>query len=479
MATFERTTQVLVLGAGPGGYAAAFMAADLGMEVTVVNREPNPGGVCLYRGCIPSKALLHAAKVINEAREAEHYGVTFGSPQIDFAKLRDWKSSVVEKLTGGLGSMAKQRKITYLQGEGKLRDAHNLEVTLHNGDTGVVKFEKAILATGSRPILPPMFNIGSPRVWDSTGGLDMEELPKRLLVVGGGYIGLELGSVYAALGSEVTVVEATAGLLPGADRDLVRVLQKSVEEKMSRVLLNTKVTAMKDVGEAVEVTLTPQEGEAYSEKFERVLISIGRRPNTENLGLEHTKVEIDGRGFVKTDRQGRTQESNIFAIGDISGDPMLAHRATHQGRLAAEVIHGSKAQFEPQAIPAVVFTDPELAWAGLTEQQCKDQNIKHEVAKFPWAASGRALTLNAANGLTKLIVDPEEGRLLGVGIVGSGAGELIAEATLALEMGAQVGDLGLTIHAHPTTSETIMEAADVFFGNCTHLYKPKREAKSV
>ncbi len=476
MATFEKSTQVLVLGAGPGGYAAAFMAADLGMEVTVVNRDPNPGGVCLYRGCIPSKALLHAAKVINEAKEAELYGVTFGAPRIDFDKLRGWKSSVVEKLTGGLGTMAKQRKITYLQGEGKLRDGKSLEVALSNGDTGVVKFEKAILATGSRPILPPMFNIGSPRVWDSTGGLDMEELPKRLLVVGGGYIGLELGSVYAALGSEVTVVEATSGLLPGADRDLVRVLQKSVEARMSRVLLNTKVTAMKDAGDSVEVTLTPNEADAYSEKFDRVLVSIGRRPNTENLGLEHTKIELDGRGFVKTDRQGRTQEFNIFAIGDISGDPMLAHRATHQGRLAAEVIHGSKAQFEPQAIPAVVFTDPELAWAGLTEQQCKDQNITHEVAKFPWAASGRALTLNAANGLTKLIVDPEDGRLLGVGIVGSGAGELIAEATLALEMGALASDVGLTIHAHPSTSETFMEAADVFFGNCTHLYKPKKEA---
>jgi dihydrolipoamide dehydrogenase len=476
MATFEKSTQVLVLGAGPGGYAAAFMAADLGMEVTIVNREANPGGVCLYRGCIPSKALLHAAKVINEAKEASHYGVTFAAPQIDFDKLRSWKSSVVEKLTSGLGGMTKQRKITYLQGEGKLRDAKSLDVTLSNGDTGVVTFEKAILATGSRPILPPMFNIGSPRVWDSTGGLDMEELPKRLLVVGGGYIGLELGSVYAALGSEVTVVEATAGLLPGADRDLVRVLQKSVEEKMSRVLLNTKVTAMKDAGDTVEVTLTPNEGDAYSEKFDRVLVSIGRRPNSENLGLENTKIELDGRGFIKTDGQGRTQESNIFAIGDISGDPMLAHRATHQGRLAAEALHGSKAQFEPQAIPAVVFTDPELAWAGLTEQQCKDQNVKHEVAKFPWAASGRALTLGQPNGLTKLIIDPEDGRLLGVGIVGSGAGELIAEATLALEMGALAGDIGLTIHAHPTTSETLMEAADLFFGNCTHLYKPKKEA---
>lgn len=470
MATFEKTTQVVVLGGGPGGYAAAFMAADLGLEVTLVNREPNPGGVCLYRGCIPSKALLHAAKVVNEAREAETFGITFGPPQLDLTRLRNWKQSVVDKLTGGLGQMARQRKVSYLEGEGKLRDAHHLEVRLSNGDSGTLRFDKLILATGSRPILPPVFNIGSPRVMDSTGALQLEDVPQRMLVVGGGYIGLELGSVYAALGSQVTVVEATPGLLPGADRDLVRVLQKSIEAKMSRVLLNTRVTQLKDVGNGVEVSLDP----GGSEVYDRVLISIGRRPNTEGLGLENTRVEVDGRGFIKIDPQCRTHESHIFAIGDISGEPMLAHRATHQGRLAAEVIHGSKSVFEPRAMPAVVFTDPELAWVGLTEQQAKDKNYKHEVARFPWAACGRALTLGHGEGLTKLILDPDDGRVLGMGCVGSGAGELVAEAALALEMGAVAEDLALTIHAHPTLSETVMEAADVFFGKSTHIYKPKK-----
>lgn len=476
MATFARTTQVLVLGAGTGGYAAAFMAADLGLEVTLVNREINPGGVCLYRGCIPSKALLHAAKVINEAREAAEIGISFGEPQIDLDKLRSWKSSVVERLTSGLGTMTKQRKVTYLEGEGRLKNAHELEVRLKNGDEGVVKFEKLVLATGSRPIFPPIFNIGSDRVMDSTGALELADAPRRLLVVGGGYIGLELSCVYAALGSAVTVVEATPGLLPGADRDLVQVLQKEVEPKMSRVLLNTRVMSMKEVGDEVEVTLQPPSGDPVQEKFDRVLVSIGRRPNTENLGLEHTRVEVDGRGFVKIDRQCRTAESHIFAVGDVSGDPMLAHRATHMGRLAAEVIHGSKATFEPRAIPAVVFTDPELAWAGLTEQQCKDTGIKHTVARFPWAASGRAMTVNKPAGLTKMVIDPDDGRLLGIGIVGSGAGDLIAEGVLALEMGAFAEDVGLSIHPHPTLSETIMESADVYHGTSTHIYRPKRTA---
>lgn len=478
MATFEKTTELVVLGGGPGGYAAAFMAADLGMEVTLINREDNPGGVCLYRGCIPSKAFLHAAKVLNEAREASSFGIEFGEPRIDLDKLRNWKGSVVQKLTGGLGQIARQRKVSYLQGEGQLRDAHSLNVRLANGDEGVVHFTKLILATGSRPILPAAFDIGSPRVMDSTGALEMADIPRRLLVVGGGYIGLELGTVYAALGSEVTVVEATSGLLPGADRDLVKVLHQSLEKRMHSILLNTRVMSLKEQGESIEVTLQPATGPEVKDRFDRVLVSIGRRPNTENLGLAQTRIELDGRGFVKVDAQGRTAEPNIFAIGDISGDPMLAHRATHQGRLAAEVLHGSKAVFEPIAIPAVVFTDPELAWAGLTEQQCKDQNIRHSVARFPWAASGRALTLDKTSGLTKLVVDPEDGMLLGIGIVGTGAGELIAEGVLALEMGAMAEDVALSIHAHPTLSETMMESADVFFGKSTHIYKPKREAAS-
>jgi len=478
MATFEKTTQLVVLGGGPGGYAAAFMAADLGMEVTLINREENPGGVCLYRGCIPSKAYLHAAKVVNEARDASNFGITFGEPKIDIDKLRNWKKSVVNRLTGGLGQIAKQRNVSYLQGEGQLRDAHSLTVKAANGDEGIVHFTRLILATGSRPILPPIFDIGSKLVMDSTAALELEDIPDRLLVVGGGYIGLELGSFYAALGSKVTVVEATSGLLPGADRDLVKVLHQSIEKNMHSILLNTKVMQLKEVADGVQVTVQPPTGAPTEDVYDRVLISIGRRPNTENLGLAHTRVEIDGRGFVKVDAQGRTAEPHIFAIGDISGDPMLAHRATHQGRLAAEVLHGSKAVFEPIAIPAVVFTDPELAWAGLTEQQCKDQNIRHSVARFPWAASGRALTLDKTAGLTKLVIDPEDGLLLGIGIVGSGAGELIAEGVLALEMGALAEDVALSIHAHPTLSETMMESADVFFGKSTHIYKPKRQTAS-
>lgn len=473
MATFERTTQVAVLGGGPGGYAAAFMAADLGMEVTLINREQNPGGVCLYRGCIPSKALLHAAKVIHEAKEAAEFGVVFERPKLDVDKLRGWKTKVVERLTGGLGQVAKQRKVHYIQGEGRFKNSQTLEVKATNGDTGTVKFQHMILATGSRPAIPPMFQLGE-RIMDSSGALDLKEVPQKMLVVGGGYIGLELGTVYATLGSQVTVVEMTNGLLPGADRDLVRILQRSVEERMHRVLLSTRVTEMNEEADSVSVSFQPAEGEAFTETFDRVLISIGRRPNSENLGLENTKVEIDARGFVKIDGQSRTHDPNIFAIGDVSGDPMLAHRASHQGRLAAEVIHGSKAVFEPRAIPAVVFTDPELAWAGITEQQAKDQKLNYKVSSFPWGASGRAITLDRPEGLTKLIVDAEDGRLLGVGIVGAGAGELIAEGTLALEMGAQAEDLGLTIHAHPTLSETVMEAADVYFGKSTHVYKPKR-----
>lgn len=473
MAMTEKTCQVAVLGAGPGGYAAAFMASDLGFQTALINEEANPGGVCLYRGCIPSKALLHAAKVLDESKEVAEIGIRFAPPEINLDRLRDWKGSVVQKLTGGLGGMVKARKIDYVLGRGRLRDNRSLVVDLAEGGQTLVRFEHLILATGSRPIVPPIFNINSPRVMDSTGALELPDAPKNMLVIGGGYIGLELGSVYASLGSQVTVVEMTSGLLPGADRDLVKILQDRLEKKMHQILLKTKVVKLVDTGPAVDVTLQHADGTVTTSSYERVLVSIGRRPNTEDLGLEATKVERDARGFVKIDTQGRTGEPNIFAIGDISGEPMLAHRATHQGRLAAEVIHGSKAVFEPQGIPAVIFTDPELAWVGLTELQAKDQGLKFEVARFPWAASGRAISLNRPEGLTKLIVDQETQRLLGMGIVGAGAGELIAEATLALEMGALVEDVALTIHPHPTLSETVMESADVFFGKSTHLYRPK------
>lgn len=458
----SKETDVVVVGAGPGGYAAAFMSADLGMKTMLVDKEENPGGVCLYRGCIPSKALLHAAKIISEAKEAEAIGLTFSDPTIDLNKLRDWKNDVIGRLTGGLGQLRKARKVEHVRGTATFLDANTLRL---EGQSETIRFKYCILATGSRPVIPGPLQIGSERVMSSTEALELPDIPDRLLVVGGGYIGLELGTVYASLGSKVTVVEMQSGLLPGADRDLVRVLSRNIDNIMHEVLLNTRVVEMVDTGDAVRVTLDPER----VENFDRVLISVGRRPNTESLGLENTKIQIDSHGFVKCDTQGRTAEPHIFAIGDISGQPMLAHRATHQGRLAAEVIHGSKATFEPHAIPAVVFTDPELGWTGITEDEAKRDGIAHKVARFPWAASGRSLTLGRSDGLTKLVLDPQTERILGAGIVGPGAGELLAEATLAIEMAATAEDLSLTIHAHPTLSETVMEAADVFFGKSTHV----------
>ncbi len=455
-------TDVVVIGAGPGGYAAAFMAADLGLKTLIVDKEANPGGVCLYRGCIPSKALLHAAKVLTEAEEAASIGIEFGEATIDVEKLAAWKQGVVNKLTGGLGQLRKARKVEHIQGTARFVDSNTLEVT-DSGQT--ITFKHAIIATGSRPIVPGPMAIGSDRVMTSTEALELDGVPDSLLVVGGGYIGLELGTVYAALGSAVTVVEMMDSLLAGADQDLVKVLAKRVDERFEEILLSTAVVAMEEVENGVKVTFKPEREQV----FEKVLVSVGRRPNSENLGLENTKVVVDKQGFVEIDNQCRTAEPNIFAIGDISGQPMLAHRATHQGRLAAEVIHGSKGVFEPHAIPAVVFTDPELAWVGLTENEAKAEGRPHKVSKFPWGASGRALTLGRSDGLTKVIVDTETERVLGVGIVGPGAGELIAEATLAIEMASSVKDLGMTIHAHPTLSETVMEAADVFFGHSTHL----------
>ncbi len=454
-------TEVVVIGAGPGGYAAAFMAADLGLKTLIVDKEENPGGVCLYRGCIPSKALLHAAKILTDAEEATEIGIDFGEATIDVEKLADWKTSVIKKLTGGLGQLRKARKVEHVQGTARFIDAN----TLQTEDGQTITFKHAIIATGSRPIVPGPLALESDRVMTSREALELDGIPETLLVIGGGYIGLELGTVYSALGSSVTVVEMMDTLLPGADKDLVRVLEKRVRQLFEEISLGTRVVKMEEVSDGIKVTLDPEREEV----FEKVLISVGRRPNSENLGLENTKVALDDHGFISIDSQCRTAEPHIFAVGDVSGQPMLAHRATHQGRLAAEVIHGSKAEFRPHAIPAVVFTDPELAWTGITEQEAKASGVAHKVTKFPWGASGRSLSLNRSDGLTKIIVDPETRRVLGVGVVGPGAGELIAEATLAIEMAATVEDLGLTIHAHPTLSETVMEAADAFFGTSTHI----------
>jgi dihydrolipoamide dehydrogenase len=468
-----RATQLAVLGAGPGGYAAAFLAADLGMEVTLIDTELNPGGVCLYRGCIPSKALLHAARVVTEARDAKELGLEFGAPNIDVDKLRGWKNGVIEKLTGGLGQLSRQRSVQYLEGYGRLLDANSLSLDSSKGANEIITFEHLILATGSRPSGIPGIPADNARVMDSTKALDLTDVPRRLLVIGGGYIGLELGSVYAALGSEVTVVEMTGGLLPGADRDLVGVLARRLEGVCHAILLNTKVTSVKEDAKGLRVSFEG-EGKSREEVFDKVLVAVGRRPNSNIPGLEKTKVELDNRGFIVVDEQRRTHEPTIFAIGDVVGEPMLAHKASHEGRVAVEVIAGHDVVFEPLAIPAVVFTDPEIAWCGLTETQAKAAGRPIDVARFPWAASGRAMTLGRTDGVTKLILDPQTERVLGVGIAGPGAGELIAEGVLAVEMGAVASDVAMTIHPHPTLSETIMESAEAFFGQATHVYRKKR-----
>jgi dihydrolipoamide dehydrogenase len=467
------STDLAVLGAGPGGYAAAFLAADLGMQVALIDTEPAPGGVCVYRGCIPSKALLHVAKLLNETKHAAAWGLEFGEPRIDLDKLRTWKDQVVGKLTGGTGQLSKVRKIHYVQGQASILDPTTFEVETARGKEHVT-FKHAILATGSRPATIPSLSIDSPRVMDSTTALEIADVPGRLLVIGGGYIGLELGSVYAALGSQVTVVEMLPGLLPGADRDLVAVLAKRIESICAAIHLSTKVIGMREEADGLHVTLENENLERREEVFDKVLVSIGRRPNSAIPGLDKTKVELDARGFIKVDARLQTAEPTIFAIGDVVGEPMLAHKASHEGRTAVEVIHGADVVFAPAAIPAVVFTDPELAWCGLTEEQAKKEGRRVEIAKFPWGASGRATTLDRNDGLTKLVVEPGTERVLGVGVVGAGAGELIAEGALAIEMGAVVADLKLTIHPHPTLSETVMEAGEVFFGQSTHAYRPRR-----
>jgi dihydrolipoamide dehydrogenase len=469
-------TQVVVIGGGPGGYAAAYLASDLGMQVTLVNLDKNPGGVCLYKGCIPSKALLHVAKLINETEDANKWGIEFGKPKIDLDKLRTWKDSVVEKLTSGVGLVGRQRKINFVQGKASFLSSSKLKIDKIEGGTEELEFEKAIIAIGSVIVTIPSLNLESKRVLNSTTALELPAIPKSLLVVGGGYIGLELGSVYLALGSKVSVVEMTAGLLPGADRDLVNFLAKKIDKTYEKVMLNSKVVEMKEVKDGIKVKIqTSGDGKIIEDVYDYVLMSIGRKPDTTGLGLENTNVKLTDRGWIKVNGQMRTDDPNIFAIGDIAGEPMLAHKASHEGRVAAEVIAGHKAAFEPLAIPAVVFTDPEIAWAGLTESQAKEKGINYEIARFPWAASGRALTLDRSDGVTKLIVDPESQRILGIGICGPGAGELIAEGVLAIEMGANLTDLRLTIHPHPTLSETIMESAEAFFGQSTHMYKPKKK----
>jgi dihydrolipoamide dehydrogenase len=467
---------IAVVGAGPGGYAAAFLAADLGMQVTLIDPEVNPGGVCLYRGCIPSKSLLHVAKLIEESQQAKNWGIEFASAKIDLARLRSFKDGVVKKLTGGLGQLSKQRHVEYIQGRAAFENSTTLKISKADSTEIVRSFDHIVLATGSRPAVIPAFKIDSPRLMDSTGALNLEDIPASLLVVGGGYIGLELGSVYAALGTRVTVVEMLPGLLPGADRDLVLPLHKRLEHMCEAILLNTTVASLKEEGAGIRATFDgPAIQDNNREKvFDRVLVSVGRRPNSEIPGLNATQVKVNARGFIEVNKQLQTADPSIYAIGDVVGEPMLAHKASHEGRVAAEAIAGHKVAFEPNAIPAVVFTDPEVAWCGLTETQAQKENREVKIARFPWAASGRALTIGRPDGVTKLIVDPQTERVLGVGIVGAGAGELIAEGVLAIEMGALARDIAMTIHPHPTLSETVMESAEVFYGASTHVYRPKR-----
>ena len=461
--TIPATAELVVIGAGPGGYAAAFRAVELGLKVTLIDPEANPGGVCLHRGCIPSKALLHVAKLVSEAEEAVDIGVTFSKPKIDLERVRNWKDEVIGKLTGGLGGKVDKMKVTYVRGLAQFKDAQTLTVTTTDGAIGEMVFEQAILATGSRPIMLPGVATDSARIIDSTGALEIAAVPASLLVVGGGYIGLELGSVYAALGSKVSVVEMTDGLLPGCDRDLVSVLKRRLDRKFVEILLNTRVADLKEQKNGVMVTLEGKQDEPVKKLFDQVLVAIGRRPNSGQLGLENTKVKLNEKGFVEVDGQMRTAESHIFAIGDIAGEPMLAHKAYGEAHVAAEVAVGRNSVFDPRAIPAVVFTDPEIAWCGLTETEARANKIKVKTAKLPWRGNGRTLTLGRDDGITKLIIDPETDRVLGVAVAGPGAGELIAEGVVALEMAAVSEDLRRSIHPHPTLSETIYEAAEMLF----------------
>ncbi|MEM9411893.1 MAG: dihydrolipoyl dehydrogenase [Planctomycetota bacterium] len=473
-------SKLVVIGGGPGGYAAAFLAADLGMEVTLIEAEGRLGGTCLLRGCIPSKALLHVAKVISEAQEMNHeWGVSFGSPKIALEKLRERKNKVISTLSGGLGQLAKRRNVTVINATAKF--ANSTTLVLEGDDSSIpsekeLTFDHCIIATGSIPAMPGAFNIGSDRVMDSTGALDLEDIPETMLVIGGGYIGLEMGSVYAGLGTKVSVVELMDGLLMGADRDLVRPLERRLKKLFEdRIFLNSKVGSVGLKGEQVEVAFEGP-NKFGTELYDRVLVSVGRRPRTFNIGIENTNLQTDQRGFILCDSQMRAQgEANIFVIGDAAGEPMLAHKANHEGRLAVEVIHGEPVQWDKRAIPAVVFTDPELAWTGITEEEAKQSGIAYEACAYPWAASGRAQALGITDGLTKWIIDPDTERVLGCGIVGSGAGELIAEATLAIEMGCVIQDVNETIHAHPTLSETLMNAGEIFYGTATEIYKPKKK----
>ncbi|WP_373767989.1 dihydrolipoyl dehydrogenase [Glaesserella sp.] len=471
----EIKTQVVVLGAGPAGYSAAFRCADLGLETVLVERYSTLGGVCLNVGCIPSKALLHVAKIIEEAKHAEHNGITFGEPTIDLDKVRAGKEAVVAKLTGGLAGMAKARKVTVVEGQATFADPNTLVARDRDGNPTTIKFDNAIIAAGSRPIQLPFIPHDDPRIWDSTDALKLKEIPKKLLIMGGGIIGLEMGTVYEALGSEVEVVEMFDQVIPAADKDVVAIFTKRIEKKF-KLMLETKVTAVEAKDDGIYVSM---EGKACNDtkRYDAVLVAIGRVPNGKLLDAGKAGVEVDDRGFIRVDKQMRTNVPHIFAIGDIVGQPMLAHKGVHEGHVAAEVIAGQKHYFDPKVIPSIAYTEPEVAWVGKTEKECKQEGLNYEVAKFPWAASGRAIASECADGMTKLIFDKDTHRLLGGAIVGTNGGELLGEIGLAIEMGCDAEDIALTIHAHPTLHESVGLAAEVFEGSVTDLPNPKAKKR--
>ncbi len=473
MANETIKTQLVVLGSGPGGYSAAFRAADLGIKVVLIERYKDIGGVCLNVGCIPSKALLHVAKVIDEAAEMSEFGLNFSKPQIDVKKLRAWKGSVVKKLTVGLKMMAKQRQVTIVSGVGRFSGAH--QITVDNGETEqVIEFEQAIIAAGSEPVKLP-FIPEDPRIVTSTGALELEGVNEEWLILGGGIIGLEMATVYNALGAKITVVEMMPQIIPGADADIVQPLHKRIAKRYANILLKTRVTKVEAKKDGLWVSFEGEQApKTNPQRFDRILVSVGRKPNGKNIGAEKAGIKVDEKGFIPVDNQLRTNVEHIFAIGDIVGNPMLAHKASAEGRVAAEVIAGKKHFFDPKSIPSVAYTDPEVAWTGLTENQAKESGIAYKTGVFPWMASGRALSLNRSEGFTKLIFN-EKGRIIGAGIVGVNAGDLISEVALAIEMGCDAEDIALTIHPHPTLSESVMMAAEVFEGTITDLYLGKKD----
>ncbi len=466
-------TDIVVIGAGPGGYAAAFYAADQGKKVILVEQDKRLGGVCLNRGCIPSKALLHVTKLISEAKESSFRGITFAEPKIDLSKMKAWKDSIIEKLSKGIAGLAERRGVTVWNGRAHFENSNQLRVETSEGQK-FIKYNKAILAVGSRPAMPSAFDLGNKRIMTSTEALELEDVPQDLLIVGGGYIGMELGTVYATLGSKIVVVEAMDAILAGADPDLARPVLNFAQKHFREIRTSTKVSKMATAGKQIKVVME-KDGKSVEELYDRVLVSVGRTPNTQDMGLKETKITLDDRGFVKVDEKQQTTDPSIYAIGDVVGGLMLAHKASKEARVAVEAILGEHAEFKDVVIPAVVFTDPEIAWCGLTEAEARKKNIPVEVVKFPWGASGRALSFDRTDGMTKLVVEPETERILGVGIVGAGAGELISEGVVMVEMGATVRDLAESVHPHPTLSETLMEAAEMFYGTSTHAWSRKRQ----